>query len=430
MKKSGLKNTMAEFFNELLLYSGQYALFYIIFNFSDSGILYFTDIGHTLLLFILVVQTLILVKWGSKPLIRFLGSLIAPLVYTLIEIPEGLEFILNTGHVFFWVFSVLIGVLQAIYLISAKQKTRIFLEFIITSINVLIFMFVYFVFDVNIKYEEQYTQGLINQHQYLDSLEVTNVLNGLADFLDDPVHIYLIFAGLLLSASLAIGRVKLLKLKDKINELFGKYVDKDFRDRIVLNEEGKSEKKEVCILFSDIRSFTSISEKYPPDKITQMLNYYFSEWDKTVTENNGIIDKYIGDAIMVLFGINDSTGACDNAVRSAEVMLKRLDDIKGFLLQNDMPVFENIGIGINFGEIIVGDIGSSSRKNYTVIGDNVNIASRLEHLCKKYKTPLIISESTYKNLSDPLSENFKPLGKVMLRGKSEAFKVYNKKQAV
>jgi adenylate cyclase len=91
-----------------------------------------------------------------------------------------------------------------------------------------------------------------------------------------------------------------------------------------------------------------------------------------------------------------------------------------------MPVFENISIGINFGEIIAGDIGSSSRKNYTVIGDNVNIASRLEYLCKKHKTSLIISESTYLNLSSLEQINFKFLGNVVLRGKAEAFKVYNK----
>jgi class 3 adenylate cyclase len=137
-----------------------------------------------------------------------------------------------------------------------------------------------------------------------------------------------------------------------------------------------------------------------------------------------VIDKYIGDAVMVLFGISDNSNACKNAVACAIDVLKKMEDLKKELIRLNLPVIENIGIGINFGSVIIGDIGSLKRKNYTVIGDNVNIASRLESLCKEKKVPLIISESTYTHLNHSLKILFNSLDEAQLKGKSDKVKAY------
>jgi class 3 adenylate cyclase len=417
-------NPVGKFFDELLLFSGQYALFYILMNFTHDRWHYFTNLGHTLLLLILVFQTVILVRFGEKPIYRFLGSLIAPLCYSILEMREGLEFLLNTGHVFFWIFSSITGLLQALQIKLLTQKLKLTLEFLITTINVTTFIFIYFYFDLKLSFSEQLANGTITESQYLDYINVSFVSKGLSDFLKDPAHIYIILGGLILSTSLSIGRMRIIQLKDKVNDLFGKYVDKEIRDKILTAHGSDSERKEIAILFSDIRSFTSISEHHRPDEITKMLNFYFGQWDQSVVKFKGVIDKYIGDAVMVLFGISDNSNACNNAVACAIDVLKKMEDLKKELIRLNLPVIENIGIGINFGSVIIGDIGSLKRKNYTVIGDNVNIASRLESLCKEKKVPLIISESTYTHLNHSLKILFNSLNEAQLKGKSDKVMAY------
>lgn len=413
-----------QFFNELLLYSGQYALFYILMNFTYDGFHYFSNFGHTLLLVILILQTLFLIRFGDMPAFRFLGSLIAPLFYTILEIREGPEALLNTGHMFFWIFSFVTGSLQAIQIKTKSQQINLLLEFLVTTLNVLTFLFIYFYFDLKLYFAKQFTGKLITKSQYEHFLNIEHFFENLLEFLNDPAHIYIIMGGLILSTSLSIGRMKIIVLKDKINEIFGRYVDKDIRDKILTQPESSSERKEIAILFSDIRSFTSLSEHHDPDEITEMLNIYFSQWDQMVIKYNGIIDKYIGDAIMVLFGVQNKTEACDNAIKCALEMLDDLNELKKKLKIKGLPVFENIGVGINFGHVILGDIGSQQRKNYTAIGDNVNVAARLESLCKTLDSHLVVSQSTYEFLDKDLKERFEAHDSVALKGKSESMKVF------
>lgn len=421
------KAAAGAFFNELLLFSGQYALFYILMNFTYDKLDYFSNFGHSLLLLILLLQTAILVKFGNKPRFRFLGSLIAPLFYTILEMREGIDFLLNTGHVFFWIFSLITGLLQALEIKTVTRQLKLVLEFLVTTINVMTFIFIYFYFDLKLSFGEQLAAGGISVAQYRDYLQIYTFTEGLLVFLHDPAHVYIILGGLILSVSLAIGRMRVIQLKDKISELFGKYVDKDIRDRILTVHGGRSERKEIAILFSDIRNFTTISEHHTPDAITRMLNHYFSKWDESVIKHQGVIDKYIGDAIMVLFGIKSNANACSNATACAIDMLKKMEALKADLKRMNLPVIENIGIGINFGSIIIGDIGSPQRKNYTVIGDTVNVASRLESQCKSYRVPLIISEITYLRLNESLKKHFVLLGETELKGKVEKVKIFGLK---
>ncbi len=225
-------------------------------------------------------------------------------------------------------------------------------------------------------------------------------------------------AGLLLGATIAWNRVQIISLKDKIHKLFGEYVDSTVRDKI-LSKNALSERKKATILFSDIRGFTTLSETYTPEEITELLNQYFSVWDKQVKIYRGIIDKFIGDAVMIIFEKEQ------DAVLCAESVLHHMPQLHKELQVNKLPAI-TIGIGIHTGTVIAGTIGSASRKNYTVIGDTVNIASRLEGLCKKYHQELIISETTYAKLT--AKKTFSRLTKVILRGKKKSITIYGLKK--
>ncbi len=416
----------ARFAGELLLYSGQYALFYIVMNFSHAGVGYFGNVGHTLLLFILVAQTVALVLYGDRPLGRFLFSLLAPAVYTAIEFTtEGLSFVLNMGHMFFWLFSGATGAFQAFSRAGVRKRTRYALEFASTTLNVAVFIVVYFYFDVKLALASALANGAVSQAEYLNNLEIGHFAASFRGFLTDPAHVYLLIAGLILAASLGIGRVRILQLKERIADLFGRYVDGTIRDRIIDSGEApNSEKREVAILFSDIRGFTPIAESSTPDELTRMLNRYFTTWNRIVRRRHGVVDKYIGDAIMVIFGLERPEKAADDAVRTAFEMLDELPELRRSLIEAGLPVIEAFGVGINYGEVVFGDIGSEERRNYTVVGDVVNVASRLESQSKSEGRTIIISDTVYPKLSDENKRLFEVLGHVELKGKHERVLVY------
>lgn len=386
-----------KFVNELLLYSGQYALFYIIMNFSNEKLSYFKDLGHTILLLLLVIQTLFLVNFGSKMTWRFLGSLIAPFFYTLIEYKIDYGFLYNIAHIFFWIFSILVGFSQAIQIQLKNMKLKKINEYFITFTNVITFLFIYFYFDLSSELNKLLLNKKITLEQYDESLTVFHIKGNILEFLKDTTHIYILIGGLLLAFSIAVGRIKIIELNEKIKNIFGRYIDNDIRDKIIKEGHGKSEKKDVCILFSDIRNFTPLTEKNSPEEIIGMLNIYFSKWDYLAKKYNGTIDKFIGDAVMIAF---EGENSCNNAVNCSKGMLNDLDNLKKQLEEFELPTIENIGIGIDYGKVIAGDIGSENRVNYTFIGDTVNISSRLESLCKPLKKSLIISENVYNNLEN------------------------------
>ena len=424
MEKASGTSIFTRFFDELLLYSGQYAIFYILMNFSQDGLGYFSNLGHTMLLFILIAQTVFLALYGGKPLPRLLGSLIAPIVYTLLESREGLDFIFNTAHIFFWVFSIITGLLQSTSLDAKNLLVRQVLEFVITSINVMIFLFIYFYFDLKLSVGEEVAMGRMTEKAAQNSLQIGNIFPAIRAFFKDDSHVYTVLGGLFLSVSLSVGRAKIVALKDRLNDLFGSYVDKNIRDRIVSSQGERSEHKRLCILFADIKNFTPTTEKADAEQVTGMLNTIFSQWNDIVRSHRGVIDKFIGDAIMVIFGLEKTGNASADAVGCALEMIAALPDLKKKLSAARFPVLEDIRIGINLGEVVLGDIGSPERRNYTVVGDAVNIAARLETFCKAHGTRLMISGGTFENLGESIKMLFSSLGQAILKGKDETVAVY------
>ena len=227
---------------ELLLISGQFALFYILMNFSNDGLGFFTNTGHVALFAFLILQTMILVQFGQRPLIRLFGSLIVPLIYTIIEIKEGWYFVFNAAHIWFWIFSITTGSMQALILISKKQKIKLALEFALTVVNVGSFLLLYFYFDTMKTIDDAIRSGTRNIPIPQAELTIGAIGAWLPAFLSDPTHIYIIIGGAFLALSLGVGRTDILRLKERINTLFGQYVDGEIRDRIISSGKVTSQK--------------------------------------------------------------------------------------------------------------------------------------------------------------------------------------------
>ncbi len=212
-----------------------------------------------------------------------------------------------------------------------------------------------------------------------------------------------------------------LEEKEKVRNLLGKVVSTEIAEELLSRDiELGGEEKDVSILFSDIRNFTSICEGYSAKQILNMLNIYLTAMSEAIEESQGLIDKYIGDAVMALFGApNDDPESASHAIAAARLMSDKLKKLNAQNVFGDLTI--NIGIGISSGRVVAGNMGSPSRLNYTVIGDTVNLSSRLEGLTKFYGVDVIVSEITQKRAEDWV---FQELDWVKVKGKSEPIKIY------
>ena len=218
--------------------------------------------------------------------------------------------------------------------------------------------------------------------------------------------------------------------KEFMRDTFGKVVDPEVRDYLMSGAGKESlgttlggETREVTVLFCDIRSFTAMSEKMSAADVVSLLNRYFTALGQCINAHHGIINKYIGDAIMAIFGAPvKSQNSARDAFEAALDMRQALVKVNEELEKDGFPQLK-FGIGIHTGPVFAGTIGAANRMEYTVIGDTVNTASRLESLCKTYKTDLLLSEASAEKLGKDTQLSF--IADAEIRGKSEPMKVYS-----
>lgn len=227
--------------------------------------------------------------------------------------------------------------------------------------------------------------------------------------------------GELTESFIAMG--KGLEEREKLKETFGKFVNKEIVEQVLKGEiKLGGERKNVAVFFSDIRSFTAISEKLEPEEVVEFLNEYFTRMVACVNNTGGVVDKFIGDAIMAVWGAPISYGNdIENAINGALMMRNELLIFNRGRGSAKKPIIR-IGCGINYGPVLAGQIGSEERMEYTVIGDTVNLASRIEALNKPFGTDILISQDAYEMVKNIY--RVEPMQKIKVKGKSEPQQIY------
>ena len=220
-----------------------------------------------------------------------------------------------------------------------------------------------------------------------------------------------------------LARVKIHLQLHSINTAYSRFIPHEFlrllnKESIVDIQLGDHVEKEMTICFSDIRDFTSISEKMEPLDNFEFLNSYLGQMGPIIQQYHGVIDKYIGDAIMALFPT-----CADDAVRGAIAMLQQLAEYNRIWQGTEFQAIR-IGIGLHTGQLMLGTIGGQERMDGTVISDAVNLASRIEGMTKMYGTALLISENTHDKLQDVSQYAIRTIDRVKVKGKSKAVTVY------
>lgn len=231
----------------------------------------------------------------------------------------------------------------------------------------------------------------------------------------------------LLAVGLVFGGGYYLESREKrvVKQLFSRYLSRDVYQRLLTNPaaaELGGARREMTVLFSDVRGFTAMSEQGTPEEVVAQLNEYFSAMVDLVFANGGTVDKFVGDMVMALFGAPlDDERHAERAVRTAVAMVETLETLNEGWRAAGRPTLA-IGIGINSGEMIAGNIGSERIRSYTVIGDAVNLGSRLESLNKEKGTSIIISEATARRVQGQF--DLRPLGNVVVRGRQQPVTIF------
>lgn len=232
------------------------------------------------------------------------------------------------------------------------------------------------------------------------------------------------------SSFLSFGYLTITEAAEKrrVSQLFTQYVSKDVLTEVLHNykdymKSGLGQKAEITVLFSDIRGFTTMSETTPPEKIVEMLNVHFTCMADIIMKHNGTLDKYIGDAIMAFWGAPVKTeDHAEKAVLAAKEMAASLSQVNEELKKRGFDLEVRIGIGLNTGVATIGNIGSEKKLNYTVVGDTVNLASRLESLTKEHGSTILLSEYTYEKVKGGIDCNI--IGNVKVKGREQAVTIY------
>ncbi len=235
------------------------------------------------------------------------------------------------------------------------------------------------------------------------------------------------------TASMADGfnhMVQGLRAKQRITETFGKYVDPRVVDSLIGNPaltKPGGDRRHMTVLFADMRGFTGLSERLTPDALVTLINAYLEDMSTPIKDSDGVIDKFIGDAIMAYWGppfvdpTRQAQMACEAALRQLELIEAfkgRLTDILGVKLEKDLI---DIHSGIASGEALVGTVGSSHHRNYTIMGDTVNLAARIEGSCTLYGVRLLVDEATRAETKNIL---FREIDAIRVKGRREPVRIF------
>lgn len=243
--------------------------------------------------------------------------------------------------------------------------------------------------------------------------------------LDMPVSGPLLTVMITYIINISFGFFTAAQQKDQIKGMFGQYVAPAHIDRLLDDPSALSfagESKKMTVLFSDIRSFTNMSETLSASDLKNLLNRYFTPMTEIIFEQQGTIDKYVGDMIMAFWGAPlDDPQHEKHAVMAALLMQRKQAELRDVFHESGLPPIYT-GIGINTGQMNVGDMGSSYRRAYTVLGDAVNLGSRLESITKFYGADILVSESTYVAVQEDFI--WREVDYMQVKGKKEPIRVY------
>ncbi len=415
------------YLEEFFLYSSQFVLFFIIILFSSPAIIRPESAALVSLIGFLLAQIALLARWGHRPLNRFFFSLMTPFGYTILQSISGPAKAIDMASFFLWATALYLGGIQALAILFRRKWPKRLAEIFLTLGTIFTFIFFYFYLDLRLSSISAYEAKELGYAGLVESLSLTNFIPAFIKFAGRLQHLFFMFGALMFGSFQVADKIRQVSLKARLDAVYA-VVTPPGPDASLEGQIASGEKLDVVILYADLWNFTPIAEKEGARATIGLLNRYYALWDVVARRHKGVVEQFVGDTAILVFGMMGEKDAADDAVACAFDFLYEFSHLQEDLAEHRLPLVKHMGIGVHAGKVAVGELASASGvQRIRVIGDAVNIAARLDALCREFKQDLLISQPVYKQLSLEPQSRFQPMGEVLFRGKTQPQAVYGKK---
>jgi class 3 adenylate cyclase len=419
-----MKVEIRRFFDEFFLYSSQFFILLILMLLISPETDAIQPASLVVVTLFLIIQVILLVGQGHKPILRILFSLITPAIYTLMRMLEGRFVAMDMSNTFIWCAALYVGIFQAAALSSwgswFKRTAEVFLAFG----AILMFIFFYFYLDLRLNYARLLAADVITREDYAKQLGIRSFGPSFLKFLEKPQNEFIIFGVATYGIFLLASKMNVLTLRSRIAGLFGvSRVDEKIGDPAVASGQAAT----VTVISSDIRDFTGLAERLSPERSVAILNRYYSMWTAAADRHGGRIAGTTGDSVLVVFGLLGEKDAAERALASARDFIAELPGFQDDLVSASLPAPAEVSIGINSGAIVAGDLGVAGARKLGVFGEAVSVAARLDSLCREFKQDLLLSQSVFRQLELESQARLVRIGEVLLRNSTQPVPVYGTK---
>ena len=415
------------YLEEFFLYSSQFVLFFIVLLFSTPAIIRPSTAALLSLIVFLLAQIALLARYGHRPLARFFFSLMTPLGYTAMQAISGSPRLVDMASFFLWATAIYLGGIQALSILFRRKWPKRLAEVFLTLGSIFIFIFFYFYLDLRLTNTNAYDAGELGYEGLIASLSLGNFVPAFMQFAKTLQHVFFMFGAFMFGLFQVADKLKQVSLKARLDQVYA-VIEPPTLDLKQGELLAGGETHEVVILYADLWNFTPIAEKEGARATIGLLNRYYALWDIVARRHKGIVEQFVGDTAIVVFGLMGEKDAADEAVACAFDFLYEFSHLQEDLAEHRLPLVKHIGIGVHAGKVAVGELSAASGvQRIGVVGEAVNMAARLDSLCREFKQDLLISHPVYKQLSLELQARFQPMGEVLFRGKTQPQGVYGKK---
>jgi len=412
------------FFDEFFLYSSQFVVFFILLLFITPAPDPLRPAGILLVAFFLIVQILLLVGQGHKPVLRVLFSFITPAGYALVRTLMGNFAPYDMSNVFLWGAALYVGLFQAVALTARGRWFKRAAETFLALGAVLIFIFFYFYLDLRLGLSRQLAAGGLSQAEYQQALDVRSIGPAFSRFFATTQNMFLIFGTGTFGLMLLASKVKVLSLRSRIEGLFGlARID----EKAPSPERAPGQELAATVISADIRDFTSLAEKVSAERSIAILNRYYSLWVVAAERHGGRVVGLTGDSVIIVFGLMGEKDRAERALACAYDFLAELPGLRDDLESASLPAPTGVSVGIHSGSIVAGELGVSGSRRLGVFGEAVSVAVRLDSLCREFKQDLILSQPVFRQLGLDSQARLQRLGEVLLRNSTQPVPVYGSK---